>query len=579
MTNDDFYALANQYQNGPPPAAPGPSAADAWRDAMASVATPPPDMRVAGPGGAEDIPPMLRAPTQAEEFSAYGVDPTINAAPGSPYVSGAAQNARAAERPPEPGRVYEPQGTYEGLLDVLNPFPQPGPALSPEKQKDLYPQSASEATKPEAVPRPVSERASEPASGAGGGGPAVPSKYANATKDYLGSFDTSKEAIERGVQHQEEASLSRAMANSVVRDNLERAERERQDRETLRQDELAAKEAKYGALISEVNDGKIDPSRAANDMNPARKALFIIGAALSGFANRGGRNVALDAIDAEINRDIDAQKEALSGKRAAAAMQSTMLGQMRSRFGDERSAEAATRAAMYEKYKIDIDDLAAQRASQEKRDEADLLKAGIDQKKAAAEMQLFRPTPTGPAPKMSKDESETYVPAAGGFAKDKETATKLNAMAEGTANLDALVNEARAIRKEQGLLGRSASKVGGLVGYTTDARARLEEIDGQMTLGIKDAKDLKQISESDAVLIQKLKPVLTNVGPSTDVQLDAFQNHTQQQLQRAFRTHGIKQAETGYVRDAQGNLVPANRYTGTNLAPRAPVKTTPSSAK
>lgn len=96
-------------------------------------------------------------------------------------------------------------------------------------------------------------------------------------------------------------------------------------------------------LHNAIVNQKIDPNRLWNNMSTGNKVLAAISIALGGIGaglqGHGAQNVALDVIQKEIDRDIDAQVKDLGKKQ-------TLYSENLRRLGDERAAKAATKSQL-----------------------------------------------------------------------------------------------------------------------------------------------------------------------------------------------------------------------------------------
>ena len=96
-------------------------------------------------------------------------------------------------------------------------------------------------------------------------------------------------------------------------------------------------------LHDAIANQKIDPNRLWNNMSTGNKILASLSIALGGLGaglqGRAGQNVALDVIQKEIDRDIDAQVKELGKKQ-------TLYSENLRRLGDERAAKASTKAQL-----------------------------------------------------------------------------------------------------------------------------------------------------------------------------------------------------------------------------------------
>lgn len=158
-----------------------------------------------------------------------------------------------------------------------------------------------------------------------------------------------------------DAARSQVRAEAAAADEVAKVHQEQiakaQASEERRQAAVAEGEKTYKAAYDALKtpDGKVDPGRFWGSRSTGQKVLAGIAVALSGFGNglmgRGG-NDALSLIQKQIDDDIDAQKANIAGererKRDTLQGASTMLGQLRAKFGDERAAESAFRAMALE---------------------------------------------------------------------------------------------------------------------------------------------------------------------------------------------------------------------------------------
>lgn len=102
--------------------------------------------------------------------------------------------------------------------------------------------------------------------------------------------------------------------------------------------------------LADVNKTQIDPNRLVSNMSTVQKIIGAIAIGLGGYASvkGGGSNVALDLIQGQINKDIQAQMVNLQNKREGVTQRATMLQQdiANDRNADEARAKAT--AALYD---------------------------------------------------------------------------------------------------------------------------------------------------------------------------------------------------------------------------------------
>jgi len=149
-----------------------------------------------------------------------------------------------------------------------------------------------------------------------------------------------------------------AMQDAAYRDGMARIDKLNQDTQTheaIRQQAWDDASKKFDAAVQT----KIDPDRFWKNQNTGQRIATGIGLFLGAFGaiGNGGQNTAMKVIDDAINRDIDAQKADASKNIQA---QTGMMSIMRDKFGDERQAEAATRASAWDRVKLGMENMAQQ---------------------------------------------------------------------------------------------------------------------------------------------------------------------------------------------------------------------------
>lgn len=114
----------------------------------------------------------------------------------------------------------------------------------------------------------------------------------------------------------------------------------------------------------ELASMKVDPDRYVRD----KRAVLGIAAALGAFggAISNQPNHALNYINAAIDRDIDAQKTAISTKRESLSVTQQQYQNYLAQWGNERAAREASRSNMLSAYGAKLDQFAAQEKSVEK---------------------------------------------------------------------------------------------------------------------------------------------------------------------------------------------------------------------
>lgn len=107
------------------------------------------------------------------------------------------------------------------------------------------------------------------------------------------------------------------------------------------------------ANIQDINNQHIDPSHYYESLSSGQKAMTAIGLILGGIGGMGHQNMALDFLNKQIDRDVEAQKANLGKKE-------TLLSANFKEAGDLRDAEAMTRVNMADIYTNQLQQRAVQ---------------------------------------------------------------------------------------------------------------------------------------------------------------------------------------------------------------------------
>jgi len=164
--------------------------------------------------------------------------------------------------------------------------------------------------------------------------------------------------------------------------------------EAQQQERLRAQENVMGEYKSAEEERKAFKFKKPwADRGMGNKILAVLAAAIGGYGAglTGGPNYALQILQQSFDEDIELQKEKYAQLGDAAQSKLTTLGHMRSRFADERQAEAATRLAMLEETQTELNVLTVGlKSAEQKQAKADLI-AQIEVKKAQERVRFFQP--------------------------------------------------------------------------------------------------------------------------------------------------------------------------------------------
>ena len=294
---------------------------------------------------------------------------------GAPWGAAGPLGVGQAPPPPAPPPVEELQGA---------PMSPPVPASMPEPagMSVAPPMAAAVPAPAEPPPQP----AARPAAPMQGGGMGVDARGARV----LGTYDAEKDAIQRRteaeISRDQTVAQDRMVAEQQHRDSIEdqaKADKEASDNFNREMSELRAERAKIAEM-------KVDPKRLMKS-DPSLAVGAIIGGALGGFFQgmTGGReNQVLSMIERKIDKDVSEQERLINERKGANAASMTALGELRSKYKDERTASLQLKSLQLESVKGTIDARAQALGTDVARANADTLLAGIDRKQAELDRQM-----------------------------------------------------------------------------------------------------------------------------------------------------------------------------------------------
>lgn len=197
-------------------------------------------------------------------------------------------------------------------------------------------------------------------------------------------FTMKSEAVEYGsnvgIQRaQEEGAYLRERASQQ-----EQMLQEQQQKEARRQEQIKEQELKAQQALDEFASAKVDPDRFWKNKGTGDKIIAGIAIALGAISQgitKSNSNQALDIINSQIDRDLEAQKIEILSKKEAASGQTGILAQMRARFDDERVAENMARVIGLDQAKLKLEEIASKSRSAEVSANRDLLLAQIEEER------------------------------------------------------------------------------------------------------------------------------------------------------------------------------------------------------
>lgn len=138
--------------------------------------------------------------------------------------------------------------------------------------------------------------------------------------------------------------------------------------------------ARSQAAVDRATGGTVDPDRMLGHGVTASRvtAAIAVGLGAIGAALANTPNFALQIITNAIDKDIEAQKANLANRAGGAEMQRGLYRDMLAEFGDERQAEAATRAAMLQAAEMKIRAAAATAGGAQAAAHGEVMATGIE---------------------------------------------------------------------------------------------------------------------------------------------------------------------------------------------------------
>lgn len=157
------------------------------------------------------------------------------------------------------------------------------------------------------------------------------------------------------------------------------------ENERSRQDRLSNDSLTLQNSIADLSKQKLDPNRIFKERGTAGTIIAGISLIFGGIAQgmNGGTNTALDAMNAAIDRDIDAQKQDFQKAKDITSANATLFSHNMQMYNDERSAEAATRTMLWSTAQRQMEAMAAKY-------DPDLIGAGALKAKGALEQQVAK---------------------------------------------------------------------------------------------------------------------------------------------------------------------------------------------
>lgn len=369
-----------------------------------------------------------------------------------------------------------------------------------------------------------------------------------------------------------------------------------------REEEMATRQADFDQSVKTLSKASIDPERFWASRTTGQKILAIIGVTLGGYVQgvRGGSNVGLDVLNAQIDRDLKAQEFSYNATRDTVHAKQTAFSMAMQKYQNVDAARALARASALDAAQAQLMQNAALWKGTESANRAQDAIAQLEKMKAQQIAQgiRFMPASVGAPKYVDPNTGMVYTEAEAKAALEKARdhtfemdklerkgeidisqeaakfglkgeadargqtveipgvklpdgtelrgeqvrapndaeATKLRAAAEGASKAEALVNEAKQIRQQ---LYRPSTDTAIAPWTRNKLEARLKTIESDLIFAVKDTNGLGALSNSDIGLAQGAigGGTLTSVGVSADAGLDSYLKHVHQALRNKVKTY------------------------------------------
>lgn len=367
------------------------------------------------PEGAPLVPLAATSQPAPSEASLQSTPPQIAPAMSGGVVDPEYQSVPQDDMPPTP--VAVPQNGAQPVSDGSAPQGQQGPAVAGPPAPQYG--DASRALAAQAIARLQAERDARSRRGLGSladdggtapvsGGPKnpLPAIQKRAEGDAAEAKRAAEEAgvsLDVASQHQQDAvtevgeAKSRAYEGTAGISSRMAGEADAQhelalQRQIARNEAMAKTEREIQDINSEAD--KITPkdrrTTAQRVGSIIAMSLATVGDAFMALAGQKGTalNDTMAILDANVQKDLDEQREALSRKRATAKAKESELGRAREKYGDDIAADKIAYDMMLKKYEFETQALLNTSLSEQARAEAQNLLGQIQEKRALNQQEI-----------------------------------------------------------------------------------------------------------------------------------------------------------------------------------------------
>lgn len=465
--------------------------------------------------------------------------------------------------------------------DAADPMTPAQKAMAAKAQADFAAASTNGIPKPSADGGPMGPPVADDASDAGGPpvgrqGAPIPTGPAYATiaghnvsqvsPGARSEFDAAGQVGMKALDAQRDAEMAGIQAHreqqAAIADAMEAERQKAAQREAQRTTVLRANEDEQMKLSDQIARTQINPDHLWASKSDGEKVLGFLAMVAGGFlaGKNGGPNMALEELNRQIDRDVDAQKANLANQRGKLTDLKGVYAQKIARFGDERTAEAAAKSDMLAAVVAHGDAMATDASS-----------AGVTARWEAGRSELLDKKAKLDGFILDKWQGPQVVQTGGGGAgsgsADKnidklftyrgktyqapspDAAGKMQARIAAAGTLTKAGNEIDSIRSDPSWI------------VSPEKTARLHALGLQMRGAYITANDLSpKLIENDSFVQDLGNP--TAFFSHSGALAKQVAATTQANVSQAFDEMRPEQVERGHAMDTQGQVKPIASYTG-----------------
>lgn len=463
--------------------------------------------------------------------------------------------------------------TPDQVRDVMKKDQLPDPTIKKDEKKveeDASKLAADEAARNEPPPAQYIAAGWDPSRN-----PIRPETLQKIDKAQAQQLDATKRLGD--VQSQAAAEQAATIENyQRIQENQHLVEMQAQQK---RDDARKAQEMRISELQDEARNSVVDQKKAVNDAAGGGGALgwtaALAGAALGGMfrgfniGQAGGpqSNEFIDSFNKQVDMNIQRQKEAIAQKQGKVTDAQNVYARMLNRFGDERSAEAATRSYYGEQLKTELARLGANNASEDVIARRDLALGQMNEEQSKdhaklVDMAEFVPAHViggGQAGGADKARDKVFEYDGQRYeARNTEQAAKLAEGAAAASEFKRLANQLDVLRDDPA----TYASVFGV--QLTDKSAEAANINERMITQLSTMANSGTINAGEYDRYQKQlgdpNALTSRAGQKGKQWAGLIDKHVRDSL----RANAVESVKTGYKTTPQGKVAPTADYTGSS---------------